>query len=850
MTINYTTLLALAKPVTGTETGQWGDVVNDQITSMLEDAVANAATFSVTSGNVTLTTANGSTSQARMSTLIITGTPGTTRNVIAPSQAKIYVVINQSNGAVVIKGAATTGVTVGAGQTAQVAWNGSDFVEIGNYVHGNFVINGNLTVNGNTTLGDAVGDTLTVNATITSNLLFTDNTYDIGASGATRPRNLFLAGNATMTGTLTVDSTTDSSSTTTGSIQTDGGLGVAKALFVGTTADIAGAVTLSGGTANGVAYLNGSKVLTTGSALTFDGTNFGVGGAASTKLHVQTTGADVEVRASTFTSGNVRFGFDASGAVYNWIQTERSSGALQFAIGNAEQMRLTSTGLGIGTSSPATKLDVVGAISASLGLILGAGNNLTWGGAYGAGIPTIAGSSGTLLFYPTGSTSGESMRLDSSGNLGIGTSSPGAKLDIGGTNNTVFFKNSGATTGYALATVSNTGGAFQYGVANSTGTFWGSGNAGNYSVNIGSTSATNLGFGTSDTLRMTLDASGNLGLGVTPSAWVSGAKAIQAGGYASFGQMRAGTSDAAMTWNAVVTSGTNSGTGYVYRNTGDIASSYEQNGAHRWYTAPSGTAGNAITFTQAMTLDASGNLLLNTTSQYGSQKLSVNGGIALDGRSAATPGLSEKGDDNTGIFWPAADTLGFSTGGSERARITSGGDLLVGTTNTSGSAGVGTKIRYDASSPDISIVCSTSTNSSSAYNLYSTGAGAFRFYVGLGGTIFATSTTISAISDQRLKENIRDLDAGLDKIMALKPRKFDWKSGKGKDIKGDRGWIAQEFEQVFPDLIDEWKDPAPEGEEPYKSVRADLIPVLVKAIQELKADLDATKAELAALKGA
>jgi hypothetical protein len=51
-------------------------------------------------------------------------------------------------------------------------------------------------------------------------------------------------------------------------------------------------------------------------------------------------------------------------------------------------------------------------------------------------------------------------------------------------------------------------------------------------------------------------------------------------------------------------------------------------------------------------------------------------------------------------------------------------------------------------------------------------------------------------------------------------------------------------------MIDEWKDEAPEGEEPYKSVRADLIPVLVKAIQELKADLDATKAELAALKGA
>lgn len=131
--------------------------------------------------------------------------------------------------------------------------------------------------------------------------------------------------------------------------------------------------------------------------------------------------------------------------------------------------------------------------------------------------------------------------------------------------------------------------------------------------------------------------------------------------------------------------------------------------------------------------------------------------------------------------------------------------------------------------------------------MYSTGAADYRFYVGYGGTVYATNTTISAISDQRFKENIQDLDVGLDKIMALKPRKFDWKAGKGKDIKGDRGFIAQEFEQVFPDLIDEWKDPAPEGEEPYKSVRQDLIPVLVKAIQELKAQNDDLRARVAQL---
>jgi hypothetical protein len=145
-------------------------------------------------------------------------------------------------------------------------------------------------------------------------------------------------------------------------------------------------------------------------------------------------------------------------------------------------------------------------------------------------------------------------------------------------------------------------------------------------------------------------------------------------------------------------------------------------------------------------------------------------------------------------------------------------------------------------------VRSGTTSASSTMEVYSTGASAYRFFVGMNGTIYATSTTITGISDQRLKENIVDLSDGLDAVMALKPRKFDWKEGKGKNIKGDRGFIAQEFETVFPDMIEEWKDPAPEGEEPYKGVNANLIPHLVKAIQELKTIVDTQAAEITALK--
>lgn len=194
------------------------------------------------------------------------------------------------------------------------------------------------------------------------------------------------------------------------------------------------------------------------------------------------------------------------------------------------------------------------------------------------------------------------------------------------------------------------------------------------------------------------------------------------------------------------------------------------------------------------------------------------------------------GVDRTDLrFYTCAITSG------ERGRFTPGGDFLVGKTTTT--AVVGTEISQDG----YLRVGRSSSTTATTLDVFSTGAAAYRFYVEMSGTVYATNTTISAISDARLKENVRDLDVGLDAVMALKPRKFDWKEGKGKNKKNDRGFIAQEFEQVFPDLIDTWKDPAPEGEEPYKSVRQDLIPVLVKAIQEQQAMIKSLEAKIAAL---
>ena len=132
MTTSYTMLLGLALPTTGELDGTWGDVVNNSITQLVEDSIANSATADVTASDWTLTTTgSGATNQARMAVLIPTGTPGVSRSIIAPSHNKAYIVINQSNAAVVVKGAATTGVSISASNAAVVAWNGADFILIG-----------------------------------------------------------------------------------------------------------------------------------------------------------------------------------------------------------------------------------------------------------------------------------------------------------------------------------------------------------------------------------------------------------------------------------------------------------------------------------------------------------------------------------------------------------------------------------------------------------------------------------------------------------------------------------------------------------------------------------------------
>lgn len=132
MTINYTTLLGLAQPVTGTEANTWGTVVNDEITALLDSAVAGTTTLTA-DADVTLTTTAGVANQSRQAVILWTASGSTTRNITAPAQSKTYMVINAtgSTQSIVLRGVGpTTGITVVAGEKCVAAWNGSDFVKI------------------------------------------------------------------------------------------------------------------------------------------------------------------------------------------------------------------------------------------------------------------------------------------------------------------------------------------------------------------------------------------------------------------------------------------------------------------------------------------------------------------------------------------------------------------------------------------------------------------------------------------------------------------------------------------------------------------------------------------------
>jgi hypothetical protein len=137
-----TALIGLTLPATGTLSGQWGDTVNNAISQIVDAAVAGTQTvtvdtdvdLSVTTGTYASTGLTSSSSQYAV--LLCTGARTALRYINTPKQSKTYVVINDTTGgyAITVRGgptSPTTGVSVAAGTRAIIAWNGSDFVNVG-----------------------------------------------------------------------------------------------------------------------------------------------------------------------------------------------------------------------------------------------------------------------------------------------------------------------------------------------------------------------------------------------------------------------------------------------------------------------------------------------------------------------------------------------------------------------------------------------------------------------------------------------------------------------------------------------------------------------------------------------
>jgi hypothetical protein len=487
-----------------------------------------------------------------------------------------------------------------------------------------------------------------------------------------------------------------------------------------TTLAASGAVTLSGGTANGVAYLNGSKVVTSGSALTFSGSELGV--------NATSTDASMSIQALTANYASVLslVANNDNGAQYNNISSSTSGGTvhwriggvagvsqLPFSIAGTEQMRLTSTGLGIGTSSPSAKLDVVATYSSD--------------------------------------TASQQRFRDNTG----------VSLNFGGTGG-----------GKKFIQAQDSAGAATY-----------------YDIIINP-----LG--------------GNLGLGVTPSGWGGIFRTMQLG---SDGAWVGGRTDSQnQAW--IGTNAYYNGSNWIYKAATTAGQMLIKGNEFQFLIAPTGSIGGTATFTQAMTLDASGNLGVGTTNTVNSRLYVANSGVAN----------LIIGYNNTSNNYYDADTQIFRNSSAvERARIDSSGNLLVGTTSTTN----GALINWYKASGTIETILG-GTTSAQNHIVFANPNG------NVGSIQVAASlTTYNATSDYRLKNVIGAVSNSGERIDALEPIEYTWKV----DGLQTRGFLAHKFQEVYPNSVNGEKDAVDdEGNPVHQTMQASTAEVIADLVAEIQ----------------
>lgn len=395
--------------------------------------------------------------------------------------------------------------------------------------------------------------------------------------------------------------------------------------------------------------------MTSAGALVTGGSNGGqpVLGSASSGYRLNSANSLYGLNVTTSNNGDVFFQamrFDSGTATYA-IRLNQAGGNVVMSGG---VVTASSTGLAVigkttstqgfeGTLGATTPSSVVATtIRSNLGInndaaggnqiIQTSTNSLSQGlGLWAGGIPRIY-STGTL-FIMTGAGLNQS-GLPTVGSDTLAISPTGlavtGRVSSTGQNNAQALEVTGtagayASSGGASISYNGSGLAVIRAYSNSSGT-----GAGQIDSNIAGTVRSSL---SSTGLAVTggISATGNVGIGVIPSSNNASYTGLQTAGYAAFGQRAIGTADLAVSWNADIASGNSSGSGYVYRNTGNVASSYEQNGGHRWYNAPVGTAGNTISFTERMCITQAGNVGIGTSAP--SFKLQVAGSFAATSKS-------------------------------------------------------------------------------------------------------------------------------------------------------------------------------------------------------------------------
>jgi hypothetical protein len=264
-----TSLIGLTLPTTGTLSGTWGDTVNNAISQIVDVAVAGTQTISA-DADITLTLTTGTAAStgltansSQYAVLLWTAGGTATRTITVPAQSKTYVVINKTSStqSILVKAATGTGVTVVAGTRAIIAWDGTNFVNVGggsaagSNTQVQFNSSGSFGASANLTFD---GTTLTANDIIDSSLTASKPVFTNGSKNLVSTGTLGADQGGTGLSTTTAYSVVFSGTTSTGNFQAAAGPGTATHVL---TSNGAGALpTFQAPAASGVSQAKATAI--------------------------------------------------------------------------------------------------------------------------------------------------------------------------------------------------------------------------------------------------------------------------------------------------------------------------------------------------------------------------------------------------------------------------------------------------------------------------------------------------------------------------------------------------------------------------------------------------------------